>query len=188
MFPPLSLSPLRQWSRSEESGSLGLRFPKKELEKQVSFRPKLCLTFPPTRLSDVSAFPLSVSSPGFADVQILRRLCHLHLPLHLRGSDVCHERVSMATEFRCCTSRREGLWSETRILASLSNSPQTLGMSFGVLVCVLLLTLAICFAGHLPVSVTSSVLCSFQRQSLAADPYMGVIVCPAARYLMRFWP
>uniref|UniRef100_A0AAQ5YT98 Adenylate cyclase type 7 n=1 Tax=Amphiprion ocellaris TaxID=80972 RepID=A0AAQ5YT98_AMPOC len=34
-------------------------------------------------------------------------------------------------------------------------SRQTLGMSFGVLVCVLLLTLAICFAGHVQVSVLS---------------------------------
>lgn len=37
----------------------------------------------------------------------------------------------------------------------ISLSRQMLGMSFGVLVCVLLLTLAICFAGHLQVSVLS---------------------------------
>lgn len=37
----------------------------------------------------------------------------------------------------------------------ISLSQQTLGTSFGVLVCVLLLILAICFAGHLQVSVLS---------------------------------
>uniref|UniRef100_A0A7N6C1E7 Adenylate cyclase type 7 n=1 Tax=Anabas testudineus TaxID=64144 RepID=A0A7N6C1E7_ANATE len=40
-------------------------------------------------------------------------------------------------------------------LVFISVSRQMLGMSFGVLVCVLLLTLAICFAGHLQVSALS---------------------------------
>lgn len=38
-------------------------------------------------------------------------------------------------------------------LVYISTSRQMLGMSFIVLACVLLVTLAICFAGHLQVSV-----------------------------------
>uniref|UniRef100_A0A671X8F8 Adenylate cyclase type 7 n=1 Tax=Sparus aurata TaxID=8175 RepID=A0A671X8F8_SPAAU len=43
-------------------------------------------------------------------------------------------------------------------LVYISLSRQMLGMSFGVLVCVLLLTLAICFAGHLQYSVYCCIL------------------------------
>lgn len=44
--------------------------------------------------------PFLVSSPGFADVQTLRQLCHLHLPLYLHHSDVCCKEVSMFLVFR----------------------------------------------------------------------------------------
>lgn len=84
----------KQWSKSEESSSLALWFPKKELEKQY-------------RSLDLPMFKYYVGCATFI--------------------------------FLCIFL----------IQMFVTNDRQTLGMSFGVLVCVLLLTLAICFAGHL---------------------------------------
>ncbi|XP_031704673.1 adenylate cyclase type 7 isoform X2 [Anarrhichthys ocellatus] len=83
----------KQWSKSEERGSLALWFPKKDLEKQY-------------RALDLPMFKHYVGCATFIFL--------------------CIFSVQM-----CVTKDR-----------------QMLGMSFGVLVCVLLLTLAICFAGH----------------------------------------
>ncbi|XP_023131585.2 adenylate cyclase type 7 isoform X1 [Amphiprion ocellaris] len=83
----------KQWSKSEESSSLALWFPKKDLEKQY-------------RALDLPMFKYYVSCATF-----------IFLCIFLVQMFVAKDR-------------------------------QTLGMSFGVLVCVLLLTLAICFAGH----------------------------------------
>ncbi|KAM6950777.1 adenylate cyclase type 7 [Lycodopsis pacificus] len=83
----------KQWSKSEERGSLALWFPKKDLEKQY-------------RALDLPMFKHYVGCATFIFL--------------------CIFSVQM-----CVTKHR-----------------QMLGMSFGVLVCVLLLTLAICFAGH----------------------------------------
>uniref|UniRef100_A0A7N6B2H8 Adenylate cyclase type 7 n=1 Tax=Anabas testudineus TaxID=64144 RepID=A0A7N6B2H8_ANATE len=90
----------KQWSKSEESGSLALWFPKKDLEKQY-------------RALDLPMFKHYV---------------------------VC------ATFIFLCIFLVQMFVTKNR---------QMLGMSFGVLVCVLLLTLAICFAGHLQVSALS---------------------------------
>ncbi|XP_044026852.1 adenylate cyclase type 7 isoform X2 [Siniperca chuatsi] len=84
----------KQWSKSEESGSLALWFPKKDLEKQY-------------RALDLPMFKHYVGCATF-----------IFLCIFLVQMFVTKDR-------------------------------QMLGMSFGVLVCVLLLTLAICFAGHL---------------------------------------
>ncbi|XP_045887859.1 adenylate cyclase type 7 isoform X1 [Micropterus dolomieu] len=84
----------KQWSRSEESGSLALWFPKKDLEKQY-------------RALDLAMFKHYVGCATFIFL--------------------CIFLVQML----------------------VTNNQQMLGLSFGVLVCVLLLTLAICFAGHL---------------------------------------
>ncbi|XP_029282918.1 adenylate cyclase type 7 isoform X1 [Cottoperca gobio] len=83
----------KQWSKTEESGSLAVWFPKKDLEKQY-------------RALDLPMFKHYV---GCATVIFL-----------------CIFVVQMF----------------------ITKDRQMLGMSFGVLVCVLLLTLAICFAGH----------------------------------------
>ncbi|KAI4829814.1 hypothetical protein KUCAC02_001479 [Chaenocephalus aceratus] len=83
----------KQWSKTEESGSLALWFPKKDLEKQY-------------RALDLPMFKHYV---GCATVIFL---CIFLVQLFV------------------------------------TNDRQMLGTSFGVLVCVLLLTLAICFAGH----------------------------------------
>nr|XP_046269996.1 adenylate cyclase type 7 isoform X2 [Scatophagus argus] len=84
----------KQWSNSEESVSLGLWFPKKDLEKQY-------------RSLDLPMFKHYVGCASF-----------IFLCIFLIQMLVTKDR-------------------------------QTLGMWFGVLVCVLLLTLAICFTGHL---------------------------------------
>lgn len=84
----------KQWSKSEESGSLALWFPKKDLEKQY-------------RALDLPMFK---------------------------------HYVGCATFIFLCIFLIQMLVTKDR---------QMLGTSFGVLVCVLLLTLAICFAGHL---------------------------------------
>ncbi|XP_069030281.1 adenylate cyclase type 7 isoform X1 [Embiotoca jacksoni] len=84
----------KQWSKSEESVSLALWFPKKDLEKQY-------------RALDLPMFKHYVGCATF-----------IFLCIFLVQMFVTKDR-------------------------------QILGMSFGVLVCVLLLTLAICFAGHL---------------------------------------
>ncbi|XP_022052690.1 adenylate cyclase type 7 isoform X2 [Acanthochromis polyacanthus] len=83
----------KQWSKSEESSSLALWFPKKDLEKQY-------------RALDLPMFKYYVSCATF-----------IFLCIFLVQMLVVKDR-------------------------------KKLGMSFGVLVCVLLLTLAICFAGH----------------------------------------
>uniref|UniRef100_A0A3Q3JJF7 adenylate cyclase n=1 Tax=Monopterus albus TaxID=43700 RepID=A0A3Q3JJF7_MONAL len=83
----------RQWSKSEETGSLALWFPKKDLEKQY-------------RALDLPMFKYYVGCATFIFL--------------------CIFLVQMFVTKR-----------------------QMLGMSFGVLVCVLLLILSICFAGHL---------------------------------------
>ncbi|KAM4592450.1 adenylate cyclase type 7 isoform 2-T3 [Odontesthes bonariensis] len=84
----------KQWSKSEESGSLALWFPKKDLEKQY-------------RALDLPMFK---------------------------------HYVGCATFIFFCIFAVQMLVTKDR---------QVLGTSFGVLVCLLLLTLAICFAGHL---------------------------------------
>ncbi|XP_073320262.1 adenylate cyclase type 7 isoform X2 [Pagrus major] len=84
----------KQWSKTEESSSLALWFPKKDLEKQYR----------------------SLDLPMFKHY------------------------VGCATFIFLCIFLVQMFVTEDR---------QMLGMSFGVLVCVLLLTLAICFAGHL---------------------------------------
>ncbi|XP_051234800.1 adenylate cyclase type 7 isoform X2 [Dicentrarchus labrax] len=84
----------KQWSKTEESSSLALWFPKKDLEKQYR----------------------SLDLPMFKHY------------------------VGCATFIFLCIFLVQMLVTKDR---------QMLGMSFGVLVCVLLLTLAICFAGHL---------------------------------------
>ncbi|XP_070762668.1 adenylate cyclase type 7 [Enoplosus armatus] len=84
----------KQWSNSEESGSLALWFPKKDLEKQYRA---------------------------------------LELPMFKHY-------VGCATFIFLCIFLVQMFVAKDR---------QMLGMSFGVLVCVLLLTLAICFAGHI---------------------------------------
>ncbi|XP_034437692.1 adenylate cyclase type 7 isoform X4 [Hippoglossus hippoglossus] len=84
----------KQWSKTEESSSLALWFPKKDLEKQY-------------RALDLPMFKHYVGCATFIF------LCIFMIQLFVTKD-----------------------W-------------QMLGMSFGVLVCVLLLTLAICFAGHL---------------------------------------
>ncbi|XP_076603937.1 adenylate cyclase type 7 isoform X3 [Chaetodon auriga] len=83
----------KQWSKSEESGSLALWFPKKDLEKQYR----------------------SLDLPMFRHY------------------------VGCATFIFLCIFLVQMFVTKDR---------QMLGMSFGVLVCVLLLILAICFAGH----------------------------------------
>ncbi|XP_034004281.1 adenylate cyclase type 7 isoform X3 [Trematomus bernacchii] len=83
----------KQWSKTEESGSLALWFPKKDLEKQY-------------RALDLPMFK---------------------------------HYVGCATVIFLCIFLVQLFVTEDR---------QMLGTSFGVLVCVLLLTLAICFAGH----------------------------------------
>ncbi|CAK6958823.1 adenylate cyclase type 7 [Scomber scombrus] len=84
----------KQWSKSEESSSLALWFPKKDLEKQY-------------RALDLPMFKHYVGCATF-----------IFLCIFLIQMFVTKDR-------------------------------QMLGTSFAVLVCVLLLTLAICFAGHL---------------------------------------
>ncbi|XP_030271299.1 adenylate cyclase type 7 isoform X1 [Sparus aurata] len=84
----------KQWSKTEESSSLALWFPKKDLEKQYR----------------------SLDLPMFKHY------------------------VGCATFIFLCIFLIQMFVTKNR---------QMLGMSFGVLVCVLLLTLAICFAGHL---------------------------------------
>ncbi|XP_017284189.1 adenylate cyclase type 7 isoform X2 [Kryptolebias marmoratus] len=84
----------KQWSNSEESGSLALCFPKKDLEKQY-------------RALDLPMFK---------------------------------HYVGCATFIFFCIFVVQVFITEDR---------KKLGTTFGVLVCVLLLTLAICFAGHL---------------------------------------
>uniref|UniRef100_A0A3P9ICJ6 adenylate cyclase n=1 Tax=Oryzias latipes TaxID=8090 RepID=A0A3P9ICJ6_ORYLA len=84
----------KQWSKSEESGSLALWFPKKDLEKQY-------------RALDLPMFKHYVSCATFIFL--------------------CIFVVQML----------------------VTNDRQMLGTSFGVLLCVLILTLAICFAGHI---------------------------------------
>ncbi|KAM7423726.1 hypothetical protein PAMA_000205 [Pampus argenteus] len=84
----------KQWSKSEERGSLAMWFPKKDLEKQY-------------RALDLPMFKHYVGCATFIF------LCIFFIQMFV------------------------------------SNDRQMLGTSFGVLVCVLLLTLAICFAGHL---------------------------------------
>ncbi|XP_029943985.1 adenylate cyclase type 7 isoform X2 [Salarias fasciatus] len=84
----------KQWSKSEESSSLALWFPKKDLEKQY-------------RALDLPMFKHYVGCATFI--------------------------------FLCIFS----------VQMFITKDRQMLGMSFGVLVCVLLLTLSICFAGHL---------------------------------------
>ncbi|XP_070815652.1 adenylate cyclase type 7 isoform X2 [Chaetodon trifascialis] len=83
----------KQWSKSEESGSLALWFPKKDLEKQYR----------------------SLDLPMFRHY------------------------VGCATFIFLCIFL---------VQMFVTKDQQMLGMSFGVLVCVLLLILAICFAGH----------------------------------------
>lgn len=83
----------KQWSKTEESGSLALWFPKKDLEKQY-------------RALDLPMFKHYVGCATF-----------IFLCIFLVQMFVTKDR-------------------------------QMLGMSFGVLVCVLLLILSICFAGH----------------------------------------
>ncbi|XP_034382041.1 adenylate cyclase type 7 isoform X2 [Cyclopterus lumpus] len=83
----------KQWSKTEESGSLALWFPKKDLEKQY-------------RALDLPMFKHYVGCATFI--------------------------------FLCIFS----------VQMLVTKDRQMLGMSFGVLVCVLLLTLAICFAGQ----------------------------------------
>ncbi|XP_008291629.1 adenylate cyclase type 7 isoform X2 [Stegastes partitus] len=83
----------KQWSKSEESSSLALWFPKKDLEKQY-------------RALDLPMFKYYVSCATFI--------------------------------FFCIFT----------VQMFVAKDRQMLGMSFGVLVCVLLLMLAICFAGH----------------------------------------
>ncbi|XP_074466028.1 adenylate cyclase type 7 isoform X2 [Sebastes fasciatus] len=83
----------KQWSKTEESGSLALWFPKKDLEKQY-------------RALDLPMFKHYVGCATFI--------------------------------FLCIFS----------VQMFVTKDRQILGMSFGVLVCLLLLTLAICFAGH----------------------------------------
>uniref|UniRef100_A0A672G5F7 adenylate cyclase n=1 Tax=Salarias fasciatus TaxID=181472 RepID=A0A672G5F7_SALFA len=90
----------KQWSKSEESSSLALWFPKKDLEKQY-------------RALDLPMFKHYVGCATFI--------------------------------FLCIFS----------VQMFITKDRQMLGMSFGVLVCVLLLTLSICFAGHLQVSKLS---------------------------------
>ncbi|KAF7647711.1 hypothetical protein LDENG_00168040 [Lucifuga dentata] len=89
----------KQWSKSEETSSLSLWFPKKDLEKQY-------------RALDLPMFKHYVGCATFIF------LCIFLVQL------------------------------------LVTNNRKILGMSFGVLVCVLLLTLAICFAGHLQVSLS----------------------------------
>ncbi|KAK2919769.1 adenylate cyclase type 7 isoform X3 [Channa argus] len=84
----------KQWSKSEESGSLALWFPKKDLEKQY-------------RALDLPMFKHYLGCASFIFL--------------------CIFLVQML----------------------VTKNRQMLGMSFAVLVCVVLLTLAICFAGHL---------------------------------------
>ncbi|XP_019935788.2 adenylate cyclase type 7 isoform X1 [Paralichthys olivaceus] len=84
----------KQWSKTEESSSLALWFPKKDLEKQY-------------RALDLPMFKHYVGCATFIF------LCIFVIQLFV------------------------------------TKDRQMLGMSFGVLACVLLLTLAICFAGHL---------------------------------------
>ncbi|CAB1452895.1 unnamed protein product [Pleuronectes platessa] len=84
----------KQWSKTEESSSLALWFPKKDLEKQY-------------RALDLPMFKHYVGCATFIF------LCIFMIQLFV------------------------------------TKDLQMLGISFGVLVCVLLLTLAICFAGHL---------------------------------------
>ncbi|XP_062245030.1 adenylate cyclase type 7 isoform X3 [Platichthys flesus] len=84
----------KQWSKTEESSSLALWFPKKDLEKQY-------------RALDLPIFKHYVGCATFIF------LCIFMIQLFV------------------------------------TKDLQKLGISFGVLVCVLLLTLAICFAGHL---------------------------------------
>lgn len=84
----------KQWSKSEESSSLALWFPKKDLEKQY-------------RALDLPMFKHYVGCATF-----------IFLCIFLVQMFITKDR-------------------------------QMLGMSFGILVCVLLLTLSICFAGHL---------------------------------------
>ncbi|XP_053720845.1 adenylate cyclase type 7 isoform X6 [Synchiropus splendidus] len=84
----------KQWSKSEESGSLSLCFPKKDLEKQY-------------RALDLPMFKHYVGCATFI--------------------------------FSCIFL----------VQMFVTKDPQMLGISFAVLACVLLLTLVICFAGHL---------------------------------------
>ncbi|XP_068597370.1 adenylate cyclase type 7 [Brachionichthys hirsutus] len=84
----------KQWSHSEESTSLALWFPKKDLEKQY-------------RSLDLPMFKHYVGCAAFI--------------------------------FLCIFV----------VQMFVTNDRQMLGISFGVLACVLLLTLAVCFAGHL---------------------------------------
>ncbi|KAF3832316.1 hypothetical protein F7725_025981 [Dissostichus mawsoni] len=92
-LPSAPFSSYKQWSKTEESGSLALWFPKKDLEKQY-------------RALDLPMFKHYI---GCATVIFL---CIFLVQLFV------------------------------------TKDRQMLGTWFGVLVCVLLLTLAICFAGH----------------------------------------
>lgn len=99
----------------------------------------------------VYALVLPVPLPGLANVQTLRGLCHLHLLLHLSGPDARLQGVS-----RTGVPPAQQLRPELTFLPCLvSPSRHKLGVSFGVSVCVLLLTLAVCYSGQLQVSVAA---------------------------------
>lgn len=178
-FATLLLS-LRQWSKSEESVRLALWFPKKDLEKQVSWA-QCCRwnieghwiycynTSLNKRFGCIVFMLFPVPIPGFANVQILCWLRHCHFLLYLFDSDVCHKGVSMTSVIpyknvlhSCHRLQSHAAETENVLkkmlethLVFISLSHQMLGISFGVLVCVLLLTLVICFSSQLQVSVLS---------------------------------
>uniref|UniRef100_A0A672GLF4 adenylate cyclase n=1 Tax=Salarias fasciatus TaxID=181472 RepID=A0A672GLF4_SALFA len=117
----------KQWSKSEESSSLALWFPKKDLEKQY-------------RALDLPMFKHYVGCATFI--------------------------------FLCIFS----------VQMFITKDRQMLGMSFGVLVCVLLLTLSICFAGHLQVSVLIlPFTCSSSGDSLPFSTLLAVVKRPCVR-------
>ncbi|KAM8876893.1 adenylate cyclase type 7 isoform 1-T2 [Synchiropus picturatus] len=109
----------KQWSKSEESGSLSLCFPKKDLEKQVS--------------ENNNTFAGILASFAFTYYPFLFQYRALDLPMFKHY-------VGCATFIFSCIFL---------VQMFVTKDPQMLGISFAVLACVLLLTLVICFAGHL---------------------------------------
>lgn len=154
-FPSLlhGSCPVRQWSKSEESSSLALWFPKKDLEKQVSWI-KLSESF------NINPYFSRINTWFFCPLWTLFSTDHWICPCSNTMLAVPPSSFSASFWFRYLSLRSEyGLISlSTERLGLISvlfiYSQKTLGMSFGVLVCVLLLILAVCFSAHLQVSVT----------------------------------
>lgn len=148
--------PVRQWSKSEESYSLTLWFPKKDLEKQVSWI-KLSESF------NINPYFSIINTWFFCPLLALFSTDHwicpcsntmLAVPPSSFSASFWFRYLSLRSEYCLISLSTERLGLISLFLYCFIYSQKTLGMSFGVLVCVLLLILVVCFSTHLQVSVT----------------------------------